>query len=170
MASKSCVILRLWFTNIFSKSGVWTKNALEMLKVRTETKFDFYLAVEISWTTIATASESCVIVRLWFSNTLSKSGVWTANALEILKVRKKTKFDFNLRVHTSRMRTAAAFISCAILRLYFSNVFSKCGASTGNGIEMLILRTTAKFEFSLTVDISSTTTATASKSCVILRF
>ena len=159
-SSKSCVTVRLWFTNIFSKSGVWTKNALEMLKVRTETKFDFHLAVEISWTTIATASESCVIVRLWFSNTLSKSGVWTANALEILKVRKKTKFDFNLRVHTSRMRTAAAFISCAILRLYFSNVFSKCGASTGNSIEMLILRTTAKFEFSLM----------ASKSCVILRF
>ena len=68
------------------------------------------------------------------------------------------------------MRTAAAFISSAILRLYFSNVFSKCGASTGNSIEMLILRTKGKFEFSLTVNISSTTTATASKSCVILRF
>ena len=78
----------------------------------------------------------------------------------MLKVRKMAKFDFNLRVNISRIRTATALISNVILRLYFSNVFSKCGASTRNSIEMLILRTTAKFEFSLM----------ASKSCVILRF
>ena len=81
----------------------------------------------------------------------------------MLKVRKMAKFDFNLRVNISRIRTATAFISSVILRLYFSNVFSKCGASTRSSIEMLILSKKAKFEFSLTVNISSTTTATAPK-------
>ena len=87
----------------------------------------------------------------------------------MLKVKRKAKFDFNLRVNISRIRTATAFISSVILRLYFSNVFSKCGASTRNSIEMLILRKRAKFGFSLTVNISSTTTATASKLCGIVR-
>ena len=100
---------------------------------------------------------------------MPKSGIWNANALEMLKVRIKAKFGFNLRVNTSRIRTATAFISSVILRLYFSNVFSKVGPSTRNRIEMLILRKKAKSKFSLTVNISPTTTATASKSCVILR-
>ena len=86
----------------------------------------------------------------------------------MLKVRKKAKFDFTLWVNISRMRTAAAFFSSVILRLYFSNVFSKFGARTRNSIEMQILRKKAKFEFTLTVNISSTTTATASKLRVIL--
>ena len=86
----------------------------------------------------------------------------------MLIVRKKAKFDFNFWVNISRIRRATAFISSVILRLYFSNVFSKVGPSTRNRIEMLILRKKAKSKFSLTVNISSTTTATASKSRVIL--
>ena len=140
-----------------------------MLIVRRKAKFQFSLTVNISSTTTAAASISCLILLLEFRNILPKSGIWNANALEMLKVRIKAKFGFNLRVNTSRIRTATAFISSVILRLYFSNVFSKVGPSTRNRIEMLILRKKAKSEFSLTVNISSTTTATASKSCVILR-
>ena len=99
---------------------------------------------------------------------MPKSGIWNANALEMLKVRIKAKFGFNLGINTSRIRRATAFISSVILLLYFSNVLSKVGPSTRNRIEMLILRTKTKSEFSLTVNISSTTAATASKSCVIL--
>ena len=58
---------------------------------------------------------------------MSKFGVSTANALEMLKVRKKAKFDFNLWVNISRIRTATALISSIILRLHFRNVFSKFG-------------------------------------------
>ena len=86
----------------------------------------------------------------------------------MLKVRKKAKFGFTLWVNISRMRTATAFLSSVILRLYFRNVFSKFGARTRNSIEMQILRKKAKFEFTLTVNISSTTTAAASKLRVIL--
>ena len=58
---------------------------------------------------------------------MSKFGVSTANALEMLKVRKKAKFDFNLGVNISRIRTARALILSIILRLHFRNVFSKFG-------------------------------------------
>ena len=139
-----------------------------MLILRKKAKFEFILKVNIWSTTTATASKSCVILRLYFSNILSKSGVSTENALEMLIVRKKAKFGLNLRINISRIRRATAFISSVILRLYSSNVFSKVGSWTRNSIKMLLLRKRAKFEFSLTVNISSTTTATASKSRVIL--
>ena len=74
-ASQSCVILRLEFRKIFSKSGVSTENALDMLKGRKKAKFQFNLLVDISRKTTATASQSCVIVRLEFRNIFSKSGV-----------------------------------------------------------------------------------------------
>ena len=94
-----------------------------MLILRRKAKFEFSLTVNISSTTTATASKSRVILLLKFSNILSKSSVWNANALEMLKVRKKAKFGFNLGVNTSRIRTATALISSAILRLHFNNVF-----------------------------------------------
>ena len=166
----SSVILRLYSSNVFSKVCAWTRNSIKMLLLRKKAKFEFSLTVNISSTTTATASKSRVILLVQFSNILWKSGVWSANTVKMLKVKIKAKFDFNLRINISRIRTATALISSVILRLYFSNVFSKCGAWTRNSIEMLILRTKAKFEFSLTVNISSTTTVTVPKSCVILRF
>ena len=99
-----------------------------MLKVRAKAKFDFNLRVDYSQIRTPTTFISCVILCLDFNNIFSRSGVWTANALEMLIVRKKAKFDFNLRVNISRIRTATAFISSVILRFYFSNVFSKVGA------------------------------------------
>ena len=99
-----------------------------MPMLRKKAKFEFSLTVNISSTTTATASKSRVILLLKFSNILSKSGAWNAKALEMLKVRKKAKFDLNLRVNMSRIRTAAAFISSVILCHSFSNVFSKVGS------------------------------------------
>ena len=45
----------------------------------------------------------------------------------MLKVRKKAKFDLNLPFDISRTTTGTASTSCAILRLEFSNIFSKSG-------------------------------------------
>ena len=73
-----------------------------MLKVRKKAKFDFNLPVDISRTTTATASKSCVILRLEFSNIFSKSVICATNALEMLKVRKNAKFEFNLQVDISQ--------------------------------------------------------------------
>ena len=121
-ASKSCVIVCLQFTNIFSKSGVWTRNALEILKVRIKAKFEL---IDISSITTATASKPCISLRLDFSKIFSKTGVWTENGMKMLKVQKKSKFDFNLPVDISRTTKATASKSCVILRLDFSNSFSK---------------------------------------------
>ena len=107
-----------------------------MLKCRKKAKFDFNLPVDISRTTTGTASQSCVILRLEFRNIFSKSSVSTENALEMLKCRKKAKFDFNLPVDISRTTTARASQSCVILRLEFRNIFSKSGVSTENALEM----------------------------------
>ena len=96
-----------------------------MLILRKKAKFEFSLTVNISSTTTATASKSRVILLLKFSNILSKSGVWNAKALEMLKVRKKAKFYFNFWVNMSRIIIATAFISSVILCHSFSNVFSK---------------------------------------------
>ena len=98
-----------------------------MLKGRKKAKIDFNLPVDISRTTTARASQSCVILRLEFRNIFSKSGVSTENALEMLKGRKKAQFYFNLPVDISRTTTATAAQSCAILRLQFRNIFSKSG-------------------------------------------
>ena len=72
-----------------------------MLEVRKKAKFDFNLLVDISRTTTATASKSCVILRLDFSNIFSKTGVLAENGMKMLKVWKKSKFDFNLLVDIS---------------------------------------------------------------------
>ena len=58
----------------------------------------------------------------------------------MLKVRAKAKFDFNLRVDYSRIRTPTTFISCVTLCLDFNNIFSKSGVWTANALEMLIVR------------------------------
>ena len=135
-ASKSCLILGPQSRNIFSKTGIWTANALEMLKGRKKVKFDFNLPADISQTTTAKASQSCVIIRLEFRIIFSKTGVWTANALEMLKGRKKAKFHFNLPVDISQTATAKASQSCVILRLEFRNFFSKSAVWTENALEM----------------------------------
>ena len=124
----SSVILRLYSSNVFSKVGALTRNSIKMLPLRKRAKFEFSLTVNISSPTTATDSKSRVILLLKFSNILSKSGVRNAKALQMLIVRKKAKFDFNFWFNISRIRRATAFISSVILRLYFSNVFSKCGA------------------------------------------
>ena len=68
-----------------------------MLKGRKKAQFYFNLPVDISQTTIATASQSCVILRPEFRNIFSKTGVGTENALEILKGRKKRNFALYYR-------------------------------------------------------------------------
>ena len=65
-----------------------------MLKVRKKAKYDFHLRVDISRTTTAWASKSCVILCLVLSNIFSKSGILTTNGVEMLKVRKKLNVTF----------------------------------------------------------------------------
>ena len=85
--SKSCVVLSLELSNISPKTGVWSKNGVELLKVRKKAKFDLYLWVDISQTTTARASKFFVGLWLELSIIFLKSGVWTTYGLEMLKVR-----------------------------------------------------------------------------------
>ena len=83
----------------------------------------------------------------------TKSGVWNASALEILKVRIKAKFELTDISSTTR---ATVSKQCISLRLDFSNIFSETAVWTENGLEMLKVRKRAKFDFNLCVDISQT--------------
>ena len=111
-----------------------------MLKVRKKAKFDFNLPVDISQTTTAMASKPGTSLPLDFSNIFSETGVWTENGMKMLKVWKKSKFDFNLTVHISRTTTAMASKSGAILCLELSNIFAKPGVWTANTLEMVKFR------------------------------
>ena len=58
----------------------------------------------------------------------------------MLKVRKKAKYDLHLRVDISQTTTVSASKSGVILSLVLSNIFSKSGVLTTNGVEMLKVR------------------------------
>ena len=72
-----------------------------MPKGRKKAKFDFNLPVDISQTTTAKASKSCVIILPDFSNIFSKTSVRSESGTEMLKVTGNARFSFNLRVDIS---------------------------------------------------------------------
>ena len=86
--------LEVKLMTLFPKFGFWTTN-VEMLKVRKTAKFDLNSWVGISRTTTARASKSCVVLSLELSNISPKTGVWSKNGVELLKVRTKAKCDPN---------------------------------------------------------------------------
>lgn len=86
--------LEVKLMTLFPKFGFWTTN-VEMLKVRKTAKFDLNSWVGISRTTTARASKSCVVLSLELSNISPKTGVWSKNGVELLKVRTKAKCDLN---------------------------------------------------------------------------
>ena len=55
----------------------------------------------------------------------------------MLKVRKNAKYDLHLRVDISRATTVWASKYGVVLSLVLSNIFSKSGVLTTNGVEML---------------------------------
>ena len=79
---------------------------------------------DISWTTTARAPNCCVIDWLELSNIFLKSGVPTTHGLEVLKVRKETKFVLNSRVDISRTTKARASRFCVGVWLKLSNITS----------------------------------------------
>ena len=89
MASNFCVKLWLEISNNFSKSGVWTANCAEILKVGIKIKFDLNSLAYISGTTIARTSKFYVVLWLELTNICPKSRVWDIHRLEMLKVRTK---------------------------------------------------------------------------------
>ena len=65
----------------------------------------------------------------------------------MLKVRTKAKFDFNLWVDISRITSAMASKLYVTLRVKLSKTFLKPGVWSKSVIEMLKVRTNARFGF-----------------------
>ena len=100
MASKVCVALWLEPSNVSLKFGVfkkqWTKNGVEMLKVRKIGKFDLISWLHILRITTARTCKFCVALWVEPSNISQKIGVLTKNGVKMFEVRKTAKFDLNL--------------------------------------------------------------------------
>ena len=144
----------VWY--IFRKSGVWTTHGSEKLEVRKNARFDVNSWVDISQTTTARASKFYLVLRLEFSNIFLKYGVWTTNGKEMLKVRRKAKFDLDSWVDVSQATTTRTSKLCVVLSLELSSIFSKPGVWNTYCLEMLKVTKQAKFNLNSWPDISWT--------------
>ena len=86
-------------------------------KLEKKAKFDLNSRVDISQTTKVKVSKFCVVFYLKLNNIFPKSGVWTTNGVDTLKVRKKAKFDINSQVGISWTITTPAYKFWGCFRL-----------------------------------------------------
>ena len=86
----------------------------------------------------------------------------------MLKVRKKAKFDLNLWFDISPTTTARASKLCVVLLIELSNISSRFGVWTTNGVKMPKVTLKIKLDLNSWAYLSQTTITRASKFDVVL--